>query len=165
VITSCISGTKKMAQQKVKQVGMFGWISSVILFLLYLIWATIPDEILSLVFGFNMFPDKYCLLAFPAWLIVTFFYIGIMYVCLNLMATPHLDSFEIITYDQNIKTSEVLSSSPSSLSSFGKINDNESSSSHSHDKKGSDITSPQRTVPDFLDLDIRLVNRHLYGNC
>mmetsp|Transcript_15130 Transcript_15130/g.19621 ORF Transcript_15130/g.19621 Transcript_15130/m.19621 type:complete len:128 (-) Transcript_15130:207-590(-) len=120
-----------------KSIGQIGWNISVLVFSIFMIWALLPNEYVQLLL-LNLsvtFPNKYWAFAIPSWLIVTFFSSGLMYMCLNLMVTPSLESLDTITDSY----AQLKKDIPESFS----------------DKN--------RQVPNIVDMDIREVTRQLYS--
>ena len=52
--------------------GFFSWNLSALIFVIYLVWAFVPDKVLN-DFGIYYIPDKYYAIALPLWLSVTAF--------------------------------------------------------------------------------------------
>jgi len=63
---------KKTHISLVELYGFFSWNLSAVVFVLYMIWAFVPDHILQ-EYGIIHFPDKYYAIAFPLWFAVTLF--------------------------------------------------------------------------------------------
>ena len=66
--------------------GFVGWISSFVIYGLYLLWALVPDHILQ-AYGFTYFPSKHWSLAFPCVFVMTFIFIWIMILAFNMINT------------------------------------------------------------------------------
>ena len=54
--------------------GFFSWVLSAFVFIIYMIWAFVPDSILN-EFGIYYIPDKYYAIAIPLWLLVSLFFV------------------------------------------------------------------------------------------
>lgn len=63
---------KKTHISLVELYGFFSWNLSAVFFVLYMIWAFVPDHIL-VNYGIVHFPPKYYAIAFPLWFAVTLF--------------------------------------------------------------------------------------------
>ena len=68
---------------------------SAFVFIIYMIWAFVPDSILN-EFGIFYFPDKYFAIAIPLWLIITAFFVLQLYVSVCMIFTPDIESFETL---------------------------------------------------------------------
>jgi phosphatidylinositol glycan class P protein len=86
---------KKTHVSMVELYGFFSWNLSAIAFILYMIWAFVPDDVLRM-FGIHFIPNKYYAIAFPLWIAVTMFTVLELYVCICMMATPSLESYETL---------------------------------------------------------------------
>ena len=91
-----VAGTEKKRHISMIEIyGFFSWNLSAIVFILYLIWAFVPNYILN-DFGIYYIPDKYYAIAIPLWFAVTLFTIMQLYVSICIYATPELDSYETL---------------------------------------------------------------------
>ena len=86
---------KKTHISAVELYGFFSWNLSALVFILYLVWAFVPDRILHN-FGIYYFPNKYYSIAFPLWFAVTVFTVLQLYVTICMYATPSLESYETL---------------------------------------------------------------------
>jgi len=75
--------------------GFFSWNLSALAFVVYMIWAFVPDRVLN-DFGIYYIPDKYYAIAFPLWFAVTAFTILQLYVTICMWATPSIESYETL---------------------------------------------------------------------
>ena len=75
--------------------GFVAWIVSGIAWIFYLLWAFLPETLLRGA-GVEYFPSKHWATALPAMLVVTFLFVGVADVALNLMRTAPLDSLELV---------------------------------------------------------------------
>lgn len=67
------------------------------LFLIYVVWAFVPDRILSDVFHLNYLPDKYFALYIPVLILnATALFAFLVYPTINMRLTPTLDSLSTI---------------------------------------------------------------------
>lgn len=62
--------------------GFLGWITSSVLYCVFLAWAFTPDPILRL-HGITWYPSKYWAVAVPVWLCVTLGTAFVLYECIN----------------------------------------------------------------------------------
>jgi len=86
---------KKTHISVVELYGFFSWNLSAIVFVMYMVWAFVPNEVLN-EFGIYYIPDKYYAIAIPLWLAVTLFTVLQLYVTVCIYATPSLDSYETL---------------------------------------------------------------------
>lgn len=86
---------KKTHISVVELYGFFSWNLSAIVFVIYMVWAFVPNEVLN-EFGIYYIPDKYYAIAIPLWLAVTLFTVLQLYVTVCIYATPSLDSYETL---------------------------------------------------------------------
>lgn len=99
--------------------AVYGFVSYLLccgLFLLYCVWATVPESTLESL-GITFLPQKYWAVAIPIYLGVTFFlFVFVVYPSLGLLGTPSLDDIRFVT-DEHAK----YSSRPDSEREAGKI--------------------------------------------
>jgi len=86
---------KKTHISVIELYGFFSWNLSAIVFIMYLIWAFVPDTILN-DFGIYYIPDKYYAIAIPLWFAVSLFTILQLYVTICMYYTPSLESYETL---------------------------------------------------------------------
>ena len=86
---------KKTHVSVVELYGFFSWILSAIVFIVYIIWAFVPDHILSS-YGIVYIPDKYYAIAAPLWVAVTMFFSLQLYVSLCMIYTPDIESYDTL---------------------------------------------------------------------
>ena len=75
--------------------GFISWILSAFVFIIYMIWAFVPNEVLN-DFGIYYIPDKYYAIAIPLWFAVTIFTALQLYVAVCMWKTPTMDSYDTI---------------------------------------------------------------------
>ena len=63
---------KKTHVSLIELQGFISWILSAFVFIIYMIWAFVPNEVLN-DFGIYYIPDKYYAIAIPLWFAVTIF--------------------------------------------------------------------------------------------
>jgi phosphatidylinositol glycan class P protein len=63
---------KKTHVSLIELQGFISWIGSAFVFIIYMIWAFVPNEVLN-DFGIYYIPDKYYAIAIPLWIAVTLF--------------------------------------------------------------------------------------------
>jgi len=91
-----VAGEEKKTQFSVIELyGFFSWNLSALAFVVYMIWAFVPDRVLN-DFGIYYIPDKYYAIAFPLWFAVTAFTILQLYVTICMWATPSIESYETL---------------------------------------------------------------------
>jgi hypothetical protein len=69
--------------------GFLGWITSSVLYCMYIVWSCTPDGLLHW-HGVTYYPDKYWALAVPTWVCVTVVAACCMYECLSGMRSQAL---------------------------------------------------------------------------
>ncbi|EGC28570.1 hypothetical protein DICPUDRAFT_12291, partial [Dictyostelium purpureum] len=72
--------------------GFVYWIATFLGYILYLLWAFIPESVLSNL-GVHYYPSKYWAVAIPVYLIVCIMFGLVVYFCINLIITEPLESF------------------------------------------------------------------------
>mmetsp|Transcript_4506 Transcript_4506/g.6779 ORF Transcript_4506/g.6779 Transcript_4506/m.6779 type:complete len:147 (-) Transcript_4506:295-735(-) len=91
-----VAGEEKKTNVSVVELyGFFSWNLSALVFVLYMIWAFVPDGILN-EFGIYFFPDKYYAIAFPLWISVSAFTFLQLYVTVCQLKTPSLESYDTL---------------------------------------------------------------------
>jgi hypothetical protein len=91
-----VAGEEKKTQISVIELyGFFSWNLSAIVFIIYMIWAFVPDSILNS-FGIYYIPDKYYAIAIPLWFAVTLFTALQLYVTICMYCTPSIESYETL---------------------------------------------------------------------
>ena len=76
--------------------GFVGWIGTITLFVLYLLWAYLPVELLHSL-GVTYYPSRYWAVALPAYVCVIVLFVFTTYNGFCLMVNPPLDSFSTFT--------------------------------------------------------------------
>ncbi|KAI9479795.1 hypothetical protein LPJ78_003411 [Coemansia sp. RSA 989] len=76
--------------------GFVVYLVSLAAFILYLLWAYLPDEALEAV-GITYYPDRYWAVALPAWWLMAVGFICLFNIALNMYNTPLLSSPDNIT--------------------------------------------------------------------
>lgn len=105
-----VSGSERKTHiSSVELYGFFSWNLSAIVFILYLIWAFVPDSILN-EFGIYYIPDKYYAIAFPLWLAVTIMTVFNMYVAICIYSTPNIESYDTLQDKHTILKNPVIES-------------------------------------------------------
>lgn len=77
-----------------------GWIATIIIYIVFLIWALTPEEYLIRL-GITYFPHRICSLIIPSYLIMLFIVVNIAYIGYNLLNT--LDPEDIASAGDSIK--------------------------------------------------------------
>jgi len=75
--------------------GFVSWNLSAFVFILYLLWAFVPNEYLN-EFGIYYIPDKYYAIAIPLWLSVSLFTVHFLYIAICIYSTPDINSYEVL---------------------------------------------------------------------
>mmetsp|Transcript_1623 Transcript_1623/g.2873 ORF Transcript_1623/g.2873 Transcript_1623/m.2873 type:complete len:204 (+) Transcript_1623:693-1304(+) len=91
-----VAGEEKKTHVSVIELyGFFSWNLSAFVFVIYMIWAFVPDEVLNR-FGIYYIPNKYYAVAIPLWLAVTMFTSLQLYMTVCMYSTPSIDSYETL---------------------------------------------------------------------
>ena len=91
-----VAGEEKKTHISIVELyGFFSWNLSAFVFIIYMVWAFVPDEILN-DFGIYYIPDKYYAIALPLWFAVTVFTCLQMYVSVCMYMTPNIDSYDTL---------------------------------------------------------------------
>lgn len=86
------------------------YIGSNILFLLYLIWAVVPDYVLQEQLGLYYWPLKYWAVAIPIWAITAIaVFAFIIYPAINMLLTPDIDDIRTIKDKYALSRAEKVS--------------------------------------------------------
>ncbi len=76
--------------------GFVGWVGTLVGFLLYLLWAYLPVELLHNL-GVTYYPSRYWAVAIPAYVCVVVIFIFTTYSGFCLMVNPPVDAFSTFT--------------------------------------------------------------------
>ncbi|KAI8852547.1 PIG-P, partial [Chytridium lagenaria] len=88
-----------LSYKKRQYYGFVLYLSTFISFVVYLVWAICPDDVLES-FGITYYPKRYWALAIPIWVIGCIPFTLITFSAYNLLQTPPLSSLVTIT-DKN----------------------------------------------------------------
>ncbi|RDX43134.1 PIG-P-domain-containing protein [Lentinus brumalis] len=153
--------------------GFVAWTSTYLLFVLYLLWAFLPDELI-LALGVSWYPNREWSLLIPAYGMVLVLLTYFTYFALALAGTPSFSDMRTITdskahlppaaRDENVNAS----SEPASNLN---INRNHSSNpKRAAGRSNSNSTSNPYlaharpdAIPELYDIPLGLVNRVIYG--
>ena len=103
-----VAGEEKKTHISVVELyGFFSWNLSAIVFILYLIWAFVPDKVLNS-FGIHYIPDKYYAIAFPLWFAVTIFTLLQLYVTICMYSTPNIESYDTLQDKHTILKNPII---------------------------------------------------------
>ncbi|KAJ2782329.1 hypothetical protein GGI15_002944 [Coemansia interrupta] len=116
--------------------GFVIYLVSLASFIVYLVWAYVPDHILEAI-GITYYPDRYWALALPAWLLTAVGFAYLFNMAANMYSTPILNSMDNIT--------DPYSNLPKDMDRAGEFYSNEIGG-----------------IPPVSDLSISLVNKCLY---
>ncbi|KAL9710366.1 hypothetical protein Ac2012v2_006667 [Leucoagaricus gongylophorus] len=117
--------------------GFVVWASTSFLFVLYILWALLPDSWI-MAMGINWYPNREWSILIPAWSIVVIILIYIVYWSLALFGTPSFSDLSTIT---------------DSFAQFPPSDQNPNPYLASADPS---------TIPQLYDIPIGMVNRVLY---
>ena len=76
--------------------GFVGWIGTLVCYVLYLLWAYLPVEVLHSL-GVTYYPSRYWAVALPAYICVCVVFVFTTYIGYCLANNPPLDSFNTLT--------------------------------------------------------------------
>lgn len=103
-----VAGEEKKTHISVVELyGFFSWNLSAFVFILYLIWAFVPDKVLNS-FGIHYIPDKYYAIAFPLWFAVTLFTLLQLYVTICMYSTPSIESYDTLQDKHTILKNPII---------------------------------------------------------
>jgi phosphatidylinositol glycan class P protein len=74
------------------------WISSLIVFVIFIAWAFCPDEVMHKI-GITYYPNRYYAIALPSYALVLYLVVGMLYIGINMIST--LDPDDIHTSKDN----------------------------------------------------------------
>ncbi|KAG2008610.1 hypothetical protein CC2G_014027 [Coprinopsis cinerea AmutBmut pab1-1] len=117
--------------------GFVAWTSTYILFVVYLLWAILPDDWIVW-FGVTWYPNREWAILIPSWTVMAVLFTYFTYMTLALAGTPAFDEARSITDDYTI---------------YPKWEDGRNAYLES--------TKPG-AVPELYDIPIGMVNRVLY---
>lgn len=80
------------------------WISTIISYFIFLIWAFTPETVLHY-YGITYYPSRYYAVALPAYTLVILFLGGIFYMGLNMLGTLDPDDLRTVEDSQTIRGS------------------------------------------------------------
>ncbi|XP_046850613.1 phosphatidylinositol N-acetylglucosaminyltransferase subunit P-like isoform X1 [Xenia sp. Carnegie-2017] len=116
--------------------GFFLYITTYLVFGLYIMWAFLPDSILNYI-GITYLPQRFWVFAGPLYCCMTLVFVICFYIAWNFFKTPQLNSISTITDQFSRKVP------------------------YNKEMNLEYIQADQ--VPRLGDLDIRTVNKHLYS--
>lgn len=91
-----VAGEEKKTHISVVELyGFFSWNLSAFVFVIYMIWAFVPNKILN-EYGIYYIPNKYYAIAFPLWVAVTLFTVLQLYVAVCMFYTPDIQSYDTL---------------------------------------------------------------------
>lgn len=76
--------------------GFVMYLFSIILIVVYLVWALVPEKMLDSV-GLTYWPEKHWAVSAPAFMVTAFFSVPVFYTGLTFLKTQPLDSIHTIT--------------------------------------------------------------------
>jgi len=80
-----------------------GWISSICLYLIFLVWALAPESFLHEVLGVTYYPSRYYAVALPAYFLVVLVLICMAYMGLNMLNTLEPEEYGTIRDDYSLR--------------------------------------------------------------
>ncbi|KAE9401047.1 PIG-P, partial [Gymnopus androsaceus JB14] len=136
--------------------GFVAWTSTSFLFVVYLLWALLPDPVI-ISLGIEWYPNREWSILLPAWSMVVVLLTYFSYMALTLYGTPAFDNVEAVT-DSRAQFPP--------LRSNGANDDDDDSYAHAYDQKALFSSyarhAQDNAVPELYDIHIELVNRVLY---
>ncbi|KAI8972844.1 PIG-P-domain-containing protein, partial [Trametes punicea] len=122
--------------------GFVAWASTYLLFVLYLLWAFLPDEYIHAL-GVSWYPNREWSLLIPAYGMVLVLLTYFTYFALALAGTPSFDDMSTIT-DSKALLPDAARGATSAYAPY--------------------LAHAQRdAIPEMYDIPLGLVNRVLYG--
>ncbi|EIM88843.1 PIG-P-domain-containing protein [Stereum hirsutum FP-91666 SS1] len=118
--------------------GFVAWTSTSIIFVVYLLWALLPDEVI-LWLGVDWYPNREWALLVPSWLCIVALLTYFTYFAMALRGTPSFNDLRTITGQQDISGRE---RGPQAYAKFA---------------------SPG-VIPEAYDIPIGILNDVLYGH-
>ena len=91
IYAMCSTG-KKTKILGIELYGFFAWNLTSVMFLVFLVWAYVPEQLLNQL-GIYYIPSKYTALAVPTWLCMTVWMLLLMYAALSQYMTHPRDSY------------------------------------------------------------------------
>ncbi|KAL4111257.1 hypothetical protein PRIC1_002938 [Phytophthora ramorum] len=86
---------QRLHSMRIELFGFGGWLASALLYVLFLVWAYVPEVTLE-AYGFTYFPSKHWAVAVPAMIVVTYLFSLVLYKAVNLLSTPEIASYATI---------------------------------------------------------------------
>ncbi|GLE02159.1 hypothetical protein PINS_up010997 [Pythium insidiosum] len=86
---------QRLNAMKTEIFGFAGWLTSTVLYVLFIMWAYLPDETLR-AYGFTYLPSKHWAVAVPAMIVMSYLFSIVVYKALNLRWTPPFDSYATV---------------------------------------------------------------------
>ncbi|KAL4177951.1 hypothetical protein KRP22_002877 [Phytophthora ramorum] len=86
---------QRLHSMRMELFGFGGWLASALLYVLFLVWAYVPEVTLE-AYGFTYFPSKHWAVAVPAMIVVTYLFSLVLYKAVNLLSTPEIASYATI---------------------------------------------------------------------
>ncbi|KAJ8509011.1 hypothetical protein ONZ45_g8780 [Pleurotus djamor] len=128
--------------------GFAAWTATIILFVVYVLWALLPDAwIVSM--GVGWYPNREWAILIPAWSIIVILLTYFTYFALALRATPGFEDMATITDSLAHFPPESTSEALSTLSSMPNAY--------------REYALSEDATPELYDIPIGLVNRVLYS--
>ncbi|KAJ2161573.1 hypothetical protein GGF46_001343 [Coemansia sp. RSA 552] len=134
--SSAPDGTAAASTPTFEYYGFVVYLVSLASFVVYLLWAYLPDPVLEAV-GITYYPDRYWAVALPAWWLMAVLFIYLFNIAMNMYNTPSLSSAHNI--------SDPHSNLPDPMPD---------ASAFCYDEVGG--------IPPICDMPISLVNKCLY---
>lgn len=127
-----------------------GWISSVFAYVAFLMWAFIPETYLNDL-GITYYPSKYYAIALPAYVLVAYGFVNIMYVGLNMINT--FDPSD----PKTVRDPHVRYCDPKRI--YGNNGQSQSQSSTINGTTGANVHGMYETVPEIGDIHPMEISR------
>lgn len=138
--------------------GFVLYLASSTLFVVYVCWATIPNEILN-VLNISYYPQKYWAIAVPLQLLFALWLFAfVIYPCLNLLMTPNIDNINTIVDNFSLKQEKVTKHESNNYCDC--MNKKQCSVNNSYNN---DHENELKKIPHVEDLDMGEVCQILYS--
>ncbi|KAI9918200.1 hypothetical protein PsorP6_013092 [Peronosclerospora sorghi] len=93
--TGSFKEMQRMHAMRMELFGFGGWVASAFCYVLFLIWAYVPETTLRS-YGWTYFPSKHWAVAVPAIMVMTYVFSLVLYKATALLSTPRLGSYATI---------------------------------------------------------------------
>ncbi|TMW69211.1 hypothetical protein Poli38472_001367 [Pythium oligandrum] len=86
---------QRLNAMKMEIFGFAGWLASTLFYVLFLMWAYLPDATLR-AYGWTYLPSKHWAVAAPAMIVMSYLFSIVLYKAINLKWTPTPDDYATV---------------------------------------------------------------------